>query len=260
MNLEELNAIRERCEAATPGPWEVRPWFGIACPTGMMLKDAGLGRNNAAFIAAVRTDVPALLDEVQRLTRERDDWKQDAQAADAEVDRLRAEAKYHDEADALRMLRERERDEARAEVERLTRECTLADPDARFYRRQFAESCIDVEMLTNERDELLVRVANADAELRATRESYNRAVCERDEAKALANAAVIANALCDKQRAEAEAAAEATRRIAREELAAATRERDEARDEREQCRKLYEAECERTKTLERELGNQRRGE
>jgi hypothetical protein len=40
--------------------------------------------------------------------------------------------------------------------------------------RQLEEARAEVEALTDERDELLVRVANQDAELRATREAYRR--------------------------------------------------------------------------------------
>ena len=67
-----LAEIRERCEKATPGPWETYP-FGkaypaIVAPSG----DAELGnwmvaervrwRNDADFIAHARTDTPYLLD------------------------------------------------------------------------------------------------------------------------------------------------------------------------------------------------------
>ena len=72
----------------------------------------------------------------------------------------------------------RERDEARAEVERLMHQ--LADQTNETTRVRL-EAKREIEALTDERDELLVRVAEQDAELRATRESYNeaRAECER---------------------------------------------------------------------------------
>jgi chromosome segregation ATPase len=59
----------------------------------------------------------------------------------------------------------RERDEARAEVERLTREPAVHPSNLTDV----------VSLLEDERDELLVRVANQDAELRATREAYRDA-------------------------------------------------------------------------------------
>jgi chromosome segregation ATPase len=58
----------------------------------------------------------------------------------------------------------RERDEARA--------------DAAMLEDRLAESRSEVERLADERDELLVRVADAGAELRATREAYNGARAE----------------------------------------------------------------------------------
>jgi chromosome segregation ATPase len=102
----------------------------------------------------------------------------------------------------------RERDEARAEVERLTRESATLNAmldgrmpdtwreDIETLTHQLADATNEsthfqvmckregeeierltrqVERLTDERDELLVRVANQDAELRATREAYRDA-------------------------------------------------------------------------------------
>jgi len=102
----------------------------------------------------------------------------------------------------------RERDEARAEVERLTRESATLNAmldgrmpdtwreDIETLTHQLADAMNEsthfqvmckregeeierlarqVELLTDERDELLVRVANQEAELRATREAYNGA-------------------------------------------------------------------------------------
>ena len=62
----------------------------------------------------------------------------------------------------------KERDEARAEVERLTREPAVHPSNLTDV----------VSLLEDERYELLVRVANQDAELRATREAYNEARAE----------------------------------------------------------------------------------
>jgi uncharacterized coiled-coil DUF342 family protein len=100
---------------------------------------------------------------------------------------------------------ERERDEARAEVERLQVACHAWAEDMREAARlceqagnempidavrrfvssktaivdmlqdRLSEARAEVDRLTDERDELLVRVANQDAELRATREAYNGA-------------------------------------------------------------------------------------
>lgn len=71
----DLDAIRARAEAATEGPWFA--W------------DRAVGWNivitrpeDAAFIAAARTDVPALLAEVERL-------REALAASEAQVERVR---------------------------------------------------------------------------------------------------------------------------------------------------------------------------
>ena len=72
MNDEQLQAIKARANAATPGPWECHNddfvvvlhdgvWHTISIPDTSP---------NAAFIAAARADVPALVAEVERLRAE----------------------------------------------------------------------------------------------------------------------------------------------------------------------------------------------
>ena len=76
MTKEQLAEIKARAEAATPGPWEYierkgfptitsegfrqssEPWFDIS------------GDEDAIFCAHARTDIPALLAEVERLKTE----------------------------------------------------------------------------------------------------------------------------------------------------------------------------------------------
>lgn len=87
MTDEELAEIEARAAKATPGPWVVAPWDGdegnvrltvTVGPDagGWMVADGdwhGPGdaphdrEANAAFMAAARADVPALLAEVRRL-------------------------------------------------------------------------------------------------------------------------------------------------------------------------------------------------
>lgn len=93
LTLEEIAAIRERAERATPGPWSARRW---AIPTadqffvmqafedGKEIATAWQGvrypdmprisgqeaSDNAEFIAHARTDIPRLLDEIERLWTE----------------------------------------------------------------------------------------------------------------------------------------------------------------------------------------------
>ncbi|WP_432027418.1 hypothetical protein [Streptomyces sp. 1222.5] len=83
----DLDAIATRANAATPGPWctdsweiyqgtEYEPglslWIGETC-RGTTSPEQD--RADAAFVAAARTDVPALLAEVRALRNERDELR-----------------------------------------------------------------------------------------------------------------------------------------------------------------------------------------
>ena len=73
----DLEAIKARCEAATAGPWQAyftthgdpyvaeegRPKFGMVVSTS----PDDYGRANCQFIAHARTDIPALIAEIERL-------------------------------------------------------------------------------------------------------------------------------------------------------------------------------------------------
>ncbi len=74
----DLDAIKARAAAATPGPWYVErggehgdPFWAIAAilrdPYGDNSLSCGSDREVAEFIAHARTDVPALVAEVERL-------------------------------------------------------------------------------------------------------------------------------------------------------------------------------------------------
>ena len=89
MTRPDLDAIRARCEAATQGPWRVdgstydedcnehlAP-YGLEGPNERLIWSSGGGEyahpnmETAQFIAAARTDIPALLayiDELERRT------------------------------------------------------------------------------------------------------------------------------------------------------------------------------------------------
>ena len=86
MNDEQLQAIKERAEAATPGPWDVgryatdmsglhhnvTVWF-TEDDDAFDICDLGeekFSLDNATFIASARADVPALVAEVERLRAE----------------------------------------------------------------------------------------------------------------------------------------------------------------------------------------------
>lgn len=68
---EELQAIRERVEKATAGPWQI----GKQSPNGLnnvgtmdgLLTAQTTDESNASFIAHAREDIPKLLAEIERL-------------------------------------------------------------------------------------------------------------------------------------------------------------------------------------------------
>lgn len=64
--MKYLDEIEARANAATDGPWVHNPINGVHTPIGSCVAtthrhDIGERRNDAAFIAASRTDVPALV-------------------------------------------------------------------------------------------------------------------------------------------------------------------------------------------------------
>lgn len=76
VGAEELDAIEARANAATPGPWAsetrtvdhgngVDDWHFLVMSDGESVHTIGI--DDAAFIAAARADVPALVAEVRRL-------------------------------------------------------------------------------------------------------------------------------------------------------------------------------------------------
>lgn len=95
---ERLAQIRQRCEAATPGPWgydgqhdEITADSPDAKDYWLIVSQCRTAPNTAprdgfghqyspdfAFIAAARDDVPYLLAEIERLTAERDALRADA--------------------------------------------------------------------------------------------------------------------------------------------------------------------------------------
>src|SRR6476661_1436555 len=80
MTEEELKQIRERCDEATEGPWgtyngcaikALAKFDGWKAPTiatvELLRKDYETHILNAEFIAHARTDIPKLLDEIEKL-------------------------------------------------------------------------------------------------------------------------------------------------------------------------------------------------
>ena len=71
---EQIEQIRKRHEAATPGPWRVPEGYSWRVAEGDTYICNMFGRQdlqdseNAEFIAHARTDIPLLLDEIDRLS------------------------------------------------------------------------------------------------------------------------------------------------------------------------------------------------
>lgn len=83
MTPAEIAELRRLCEAATPGGWQ-EGRAGICDVVHFDGDDVrGVawvnGEANRAFVIAARTALPAALDEVERLTRERDAYRTDAE-------------------------------------------------------------------------------------------------------------------------------------------------------------------------------------
>lgn len=108
LTSDELREIRERADGATPGPWQVVEDC-VNCSRAHVAEtrretergdygevlawwypeidrcDNGIRPNDAAFIASARSDVPALCAEVERLTRERDEARNELADAAREI-------------------------------------------------------------------------------------------------------------------------------------------------------------------------------
>lgn len=76
MTDTELDEIDALADAATPGPWQAlglmqpAPNYAVIGGGSIPTQVAVVTRENAAFIAAARTALPALIAEVRRLSRE----------------------------------------------------------------------------------------------------------------------------------------------------------------------------------------------
>ena len=119
----DLDAIQARADAATPGPWFAHEdWPGRVFAESEFNAHVArvTGSNpepNERFIAAARTDVPALLAEVRRLRAERDEFcnRVDTLTAVAKGNKRHVQEMYRD----LQQSR-RENDQLRAELAAVT--------------------------------------------------------------------------------------------------------------------------------------------
>lgn len=91
MTDEELREIKDRADAATPGPWDYMDGYVIKDETVLceMFTDNpvyGDSRNDTTFIAHARTDIPRLIAEVERLR----DFATECQGYAAKVQKIRS--------------------------------------------------------------------------------------------------------------------------------------------------------------------------
>jgi len=189
MTDEELSAIEERAKAATAGPWRVEehaldltdagtdhgmpPMFNREVRTSWVHGQAKdtfpitpvwvspfyspnahvrMSAHDATFIAAARTDVPALVEEVRRL-----------RAEVAQVNRVLTGER--DAADALLD----QRDEALAEVRRLRAEVERLQGEVVEARERLREERATTDAQTDQRDELLRALVACRAEVERLR-------------------------------------------------------------------------------------------
>lgn len=81
---KEIDAIRKRVEGATPGPWEHTNNYTVHARDGLICAgthypesedEYDRDERNHSFIANARTDIPKLLDEVDRLNKRVRFWR-----------------------------------------------------------------------------------------------------------------------------------------------------------------------------------------
>ena len=97
--MNELDAIRARRAAITPGVWNVRPGTHLVVRgpwivASVSLNDAEETRVTAEFIAAAPADVDTLLREVERLTGELAATKQQLAGALEDIEYWKDEVSY----------------------------------------------------------------------------------------------------------------------------------------------------------------------
>jgi hypothetical protein len=108
MSRPNLDAIRERCEAATPGPWEVNDGQ-IYTSHGKQVTPRFWNYRDAEFTAVARTVLPALLAYIAEL--------------EAEIDRMRDSLEF---AKIAKNNAEQQTRKLLIEVSRLTKELEAA--------------------------------------------------------------------------------------------------------------------------------------
>jgi hypothetical protein len=182
LNLAEVTRERDRSLAC----WEAAGMQGRSAHSAML--------ELAAMRDRLHEQVRTLNSNIETFQREAWRYKRERDEARATVVRLQAEE----------LERGQPVEEESLETERLKHALADATNETTRVRLQAKR---EIEALTDERDELLVRVANQDAELRATRDAYNesRAEVERLLTENLHMGRVIRDAIVLQRRAVTDA-------------------------------------------------------
>jgi hypothetical protein len=136
MNKEELQAIKERCEKATPGPWEIDENLLVSHnfdENYCEYVSDNWDKDNAEFIAHAREDIPLLLVEINGLTAELESetaWaKEYFDLAENRLKTIEGDRKKMDEWIAAMSNSVFVEKKAKEEIERLTAENELLHND-----------------------------------------------------------------------------------------------------------------------------------
>lgn len=95
MDTKALQEIKAREQAATPGPWEKLSFY-ICNKNKTVIAGVGV-RENAQFIAHARTDIPALVAEVERLMAENSAGKEANKSCLQHIESLKKRADDKDQ-------------------------------------------------------------------------------------------------------------------------------------------------------------------
>lgn len=98
LTSEELREMREYLKGVQPAPWRIGKYTDVEAPSefgdrNIVFREVGDGPD-AQFIVRARTDMPRLLDEVERLTSE---VKRERDANDGLLDIIRDLVELHED-------------------------------------------------------------------------------------------------------------------------------------------------------------------
>ena len=163
-----IREARKRAEKATPGPWDGDIWdfnvWTIRGPHGAEVVADYVDKPNATFIAAARSDVPALCDlaeeqarEIERLTKTGSVWESERRRIEAALDT----GGLHDAEYTLTSRVERTCAEVAKgrQIERQLQACLdLYEDDFDTFRGARSRPLVRIQKLADERDKLKAEI------------------------------------------------------------------------------------------------------